>query len=236
MTILAVDTSTLVASVALVDKEVLLDENNLTPGETHSRTLLPQVRKMLDLAGLDPGDLEFIAVGLGPGSFTGLRIGLAAVKGLAWAAGLPLVGVPTLDAMVASLPLSEAVACPVIDARKDQLYAAFYKPGLSGQWVRQTDYASFTVEGLKRVVREKTLFIGQGLIKYEELLAGVLGDLFCRGPRESDYPRATYIAGLARQQLDQGKDASPSSLTPLYVRPPDIRQPKPKASINGRFA
>ena len=226
MTILALDTSTPAASLALVDQGNLVVESNPAPGETHSKTLLPRIREMLDDTGLEIRDLEFIAVGLGPGSFTGLRIGLAAVKGLAWAGGVPLVGVPTLDAMVQAITPDHLAACPVIDARKDQLYAAMYRPSTLGGWDRKSDYSSFTLTGLGEAVREKTIFIGQGLNKWGEKLAGLLGDFYQRGPEKYDYPRAKNIARLAREIVDRGEIPAPSTVTPLYVRPPDIREPK----------
>ncbi|MFH1092297.1 MAG: tRNA (adenosine(37)-N6)-threonylcarbamoyltransferase complex dimerization subunit type 1 TsaB [Pseudomonadota bacterium] len=226
MTVLALDTSTLVGDVALVNQDRVVAESKLKPGETHSKTLLPEIKKMLDRAGLEVRDLEFIAVGLGPGSFTGLRIGLAAAKGLAWAAGIPLVGVPTLEAMVRALPPRDITACPLLDARRNQVYFALYQTGPGGGWERESPYQARTPADLAVLIREKTWFIGEGAGTYGNILTEMLGSFFVRGPQELDYPQAVQVAWLAYELMAAGTETDPTRVVPIYVRPLDIRPPE----------
>ena len=118
MRLLAVETSTLAGGVALLEGERLRGEYVLDVSATHSERLMPAIDRLLGDAGWGARDLQALAVAVGPGSFTGLRIGLSAVKGLALALGIPVAAVPTLDAMAASLPFASLPVCPVLDARR----------------------------------------------------------------------------------------------------------------------
>ncbi|OLC39098.1 MAG: tRNA (adenosine(37)-N6)-threonylcarbamoyltransferase complex dimerization subunit type 1 TsaB, partial [Candidatus Rokubacteria bacterium 13_1_40CM_4_69_5] len=124
MRVLAVETSTLAGGVALLDGERIRGEYSLDVSATHSERLMPAIDRVLTDAGWTPADLQGLAAAVGPGSFTGLRIGLSAVKGLALALGIPIAAVPTLDAMAASLPFASLPVCPVLDARKGEVYCA----------------------------------------------------------------------------------------------------------------
>ncbi len=225
MKILALETATLAGSAALVEGGRILAESNLAPGRTHSSTLLPEIQKVLQEAGMSATDLDIVAVGLGPGSFTGLRIGLAIAKGLAWAAGKPLVGVPTLDAMARAVqPGDGGIICPVIDARKGQVYAAMYRP--SGPlWERLTDYEALTPDGLAGIISEPVVFFGEGVRTWGGVISESLGPLFIRGDEAFDFPRAVNVAAEAEMLYDRGMAADPADVAPLYVRPPDIKPP-----------
>jgi len=225
MKALALDTATPAGSAALVQGAAVLAESNLSPGKTHSRTLVPEIQRLLARLDLTVHDLDLIAVGLGPGSFTGLRIGLAVAKGLAWAAGKPLVGVPSLDALVQGLPPQPIQACPMLDARRGQVYAALYRPGTQGAWERWTEFRAHTLETLAELVREETVFIGEGDKTWNQALADKLGPLFRAGPGDLVYPRAAQVARVAFDLLNQGVETGPARVMPLYIRPPDIRPP-----------
>src|SRR5438093_2583246 len=123
MRVLAVETSTLAGGAALLDGEVVVGEYALDVGATHSERLMGAIDRLLTDAGWTVRDLEGLAVSVGPGSFTGLRIGLSTVKGLALALSIPIVAVPTLDAMAALLPFAALPVCPVLDARQGDVYA-----------------------------------------------------------------------------------------------------------------
>ena len=127
MKLLALETSAKAASAALFDGNTLLAESYQNAGLTHSRTLLAMVQAMLDNCSRSAGDVEAVAVASGPGSFTGIRIGVAAAKGFAWGRELPLYGVSTLEAMAMGLGLMEGLVCPVMDARRDQVYTALFQ-------------------------------------------------------------------------------------------------------------
>ena len=222
MIVLALDTSTRAASVALVDGDAVLAESNLPPGVTHSRTLLPMIQELLENNGLTFHDPGLVAVGTGPGSFTGLRIGLAAAKGLAWGAGKPLVGVPTLDAMALAWSGDRRPICPLIDARKGQLYAALYDQDGSGGRQRRLDFGVYRVEELAGLITEETVFFGDGARTFGQALSDRLGGLYSRGPEIIDYPSAACTARLGAGLLAGGAVSDPAMVTPLYVRPPDI--------------
>jgi len=225
MKILALDTSTPVASLAVAEGKTVLAESSLPRSITFSRTLIPEIKRILDLTGLRVHDLDALAVGLGPGSFTGLRIGLAAAKGLAWAAGRPLIGVPTLEAMVQGLPPSPWPACPLLTARKNLVYAAFYQTGPEGRWERRSDFAAYSPEKLVQLIQRETVFFGPGLETCGPMLPEALGPLFRAGPKELNHPRAVWIIQTALDLLDRGVETDPLKIVPLYVSPPDLREP-----------
>ena len=229
MKVLALDTSSLSASVGLI---IGSEEkaSYLPAGETHSRTLLPEIERLLTSSGLTVRDLDLVAAGLGPGSFTGLRIGLSAAKALAWAAKKPLVGVPTLDVMADSLSGgdSDRPVCAVIDARKGQVYAAVYHPANKGGLRRRTDYLALAPEDLTHMIERETWFVGEGARTWERVLRDKLGTRFCLAPEEFDRPRPALMAGLALDLLAGGAPTDPALIKPLYIRPPDIRPPRPR--------
>jgi tRNA threonylcarbamoyladenosine biosynthesis protein TsaB len=225
MIILALDTATRAPSLALVDGEAVLAEAGLPPGETHSRTLLPLLRTLLDQVGLTFAELDLVAVGTGPGSFTGLRIGLAAAKGLAWAAGKPLVGVSSLDTLARAWTGDGRTVCPLIDARKGQLYAALYDRDGSGTLRRRHDFGVYDAEALALLITEETVFFGDGARVWGQALSDRLGRLYFRGPESLDYPSAAYSARLGAELLAKGAVSNPALITPLYVRPPDAKEP-----------
>src|SRR5262250_2332144 len=137
MKLLAVESATLSGGAALLDGDRLLGEITLNIAITHSERLLAAVDRLLGDCGMAPADLEGLAVSVGPGSFTGLRVGLATVKGLAMAPDLPVAPVPTLDALAARLPFADAPVCPILDARKGEVYLSLYRwdgAAMSREW------------------------------------------------------------------------------------------------------
>src|SRR5215470_19138995 len=156
---MAVETSTLAGGVALLDGERLVGEYLLDVRATHSERLMPTIDRVLADAGWKPGELDGLAVAVGPGSFTGLRIGLSAVKGLALALAIPIAAVPTLDAMAAALPFADLPVCPVIDARKGEVYASLYRwdgTGMRREW----DYLAVPPAALAARITEPVVLVG----------------------------------------------------------------------------
>ena len=227
MKALALDTATPVGSLALVDQgRGLLAEGRLPAGEPHSRLLMPEIDRMFSQAGISICDVDLIAVGLGPGSFTGLRIGMAAAKGLALAANKPLVGVGTLDTLARSFHgAHDGSICVVIDARKNQLYAAFFAATPQGH-ERIDKERTYTTDRLIESVNGPTLFLGPGLERCGKELSERLDARFIRGPKELDTPQAAVTAELAFEQFAQGVETDPALILPRYIRPPDINEPK----------
>ena len=169
MLVLGIETSTTQGGVAIVGEDRVLYEAVLNVEVTHSERLLPAVDRALAEARISLETLGGIAVSIGPGSLTGLRIGLSTAKGLAYATGLPLVGVPTLEAMAWALPAARWQVCPVLDARKHEVYAALFRHETEGLR-RITEDAALAPDDLCRLIRNPTLFLGEGVATYGALL------------------------------------------------------------------
>jgi tRNA threonylcarbamoyladenosine biosynthesis protein TsaB len=211
MRVLAVETSALAGGVALVDGERLIAEYVLDVSVTHSERLLTAIERVLVDARWAPRDLEGLAVSIGPGSFTGLRIGVSTVKGLAWALGLPIAAVPTLDAMAATVPDSALPVCPVLTARRGEVYASCYRrdgDGLRREW----EYLASSPEELAARLTEPTLLIGDGA-------AGVASPHARRLPPPHRVPSPACVATLGRERLRLGETVGAAELAPFYLRP-----------------
>lgn len=181
----------------------------------HAGRLLPMIDYLLGMNAVKKEDLDLIAVGCGPGSFTGIRIGLATARGLSKALGCTLVGVSTLDALAYAAGPSKIPVMPVIDARKSEIFCALYAPDGS----LQNPYMNISPEKTKDIVQQETLFIGNGLVLYEDTLSKILGKNFIRGPENLWNPRASVIGKMAlnKDLLNRSND----DVKPIYVRASD---------------
>lgn len=217
MLVLGIETSTTQGGVAIIGDDRVLCEAVLNVEVTHSERLLPAIDRALGEARITLDALGGIAVSIGPGSFTGLRIGLSTAKGLAYATGLPLVGVPTLEAMAWALPAARWQVCPVLDARKQEVYAALFRHDAGGLR-RLTEDAAMTPETLCRAIRNPTLFLGDGVETYATLFRERLGDKLLRPPLASQGARPACVAELGRRRLLHGERDTAESLVPRYLR------------------
>jgi tRNA threonylcarbamoyladenosine biosynthesis protein TsaB len=218
MLVLGIETSTMQGGVALLGAEGLVAEYTLSVAATHSERLLPALDRVLQDAGVTLEGVDGIAVSLGPGSFTGLRIGVSTAKGLAYATGIPLVGVPTLEAMAWALPSARWQLCPVLDARKHEVYAALFQHERDGLR-RVSDDQALAPEALCALIRKPTLLFGDGLAAYRETFGHLLGEHLLIPPVANRGGRAACVAELGRQRLLAGERADLASLTPAYLRP-----------------
>jgi tRNA threonylcarbamoyladenosine biosynthesis protein TsaB len=216
MRLLAVETSTLAGGVALLDGDRVIGESLLDVRITHSERLMVAVDRVLDDARWAVRDLEALAVSVGPGSFTGLRIGLATVKGLALALDLPIAAVPTLDAMAAALPFAAWPVCPVVDARKDEVYACRYRwDGAAMR--REWEYLALSPADVAARLHEPTILLGNA--------ADTIRSPWARlAPPARRVPSAACVGQLGHERLIAGERVSAAELVPLYLGPSEAER------------
>ncbi|NTV89548.1 MAG: tRNA (adenosine(37)-N6)-threonylcarbamoyltransferase complex dimerization subunit type 1 TsaB [Clostridiales bacterium] len=221
MKVLAVDTSSTVAAVAVMEDGVLRGEYSLNNGLTHSQRLMPMVEELLSSLGLKPGDIDIYAASSGPGSFTGLRIGITTIKAMAYAGNKPVVSVPTLDALACGLPFFNGLVCPIMDARNRQVFTALYKPE------RISGYLGITVEELVALILEKNMdvvFTGDAVSIHRKYLTEALGARCHFAPPALMLHRAAAVAQLAAELAAEGKTESCYDLEPFYLRKPQAER------------
>lgn len=226
MLVLAFDTSTSRGSLALVADDRLLAEYTLESAASYLNRLLVGIDQLFQDTGRTIQEVSLIAVSQGPGNFTGLRLGLSTAKGLALAVGCPVIAVNTLDALAANFSFTNLPVCPVIDAKKNEVYAAFYHcREAAGQLVG--DYLLLSPAALAARILEPTLITGPGLERYSSLFREELGDLAVFPPPELCHVRASVLARLGRQEFTAGRIPDLDKLTPFYLRPADAELKKP---------
>ena len=219
MLILAFETSAKAAGVALLDDKKLLGESYQNTGLTHSQTLLPMAQELLKSCGFGPKDVTHLAVAAGPGSFTGIRIGVAAAKGFAWGASLPCYGVSTLEAMAAQLGAWQGYVCPVMDARRSQVYNALFRMEC-GKCTRIREDRAISLQDLGAELRnlsEPIFLVGDGSnLCYNALLESV--PTLVLPAEHRMHQRAAGVALVAREKILRGEEGNAAALTPNYLR------------------
>nr|MBF0220872.1 tRNA (adenosine(37)-N6)-threonylcarbamoyltransferase complex dimerization subunit type 1 TsaB [Desulfobulbaceae bacterium] len=219
--ILAIENSTMCGSVAIVSPDICLAELSITSPTTHSRRLLGAIDTVLENASLKIEDVDAIAISLGPGSFTGIRIGLTTAKGLAFATQKPLIGINTLDALAAQVGMTSSLICAMLDARKKEVFAAFYTTSSAQQLDRCSELLSVPIASIYQTISEPVLFVGDGSLLYKTELQDSLGLMASFAPHEICYPRASAVGMLAIGQWHSNNFLNPASASPSYVRPSD---------------
>ena len=219
MRILAFETSAKAASVALMEDHRLLGESYQNTGLTHSQTLMTMAEDLLKNCGLTPQDVEGVAVAAGPGSFTGVRIGVAAAKGFAWGKELPCWGVSTLEAMALNLGIYRGYVLPVMDARRAQVYTALFHADC-GKYTRIREDRAISLEELGEDVKnltEPVFLVGDGSILCYNTLSEKVPGLVC--PTEHRmHQRAAGVGIAAWQRICRGEQGDGAGLVPNYLR------------------
>ena len=219
MLILAFETSAKAGSVALMDEKALLGESYSNTGLTHSQTLLAMAQELLTNCGKTPSDVTAVAVAAGPGSFTGVRIGVAAAKGFAWGAELPCCGESTLEAMARNLGVWEGTVCCVMDARRSQVYNALFAAE-GGALRRLCEDRAISLAELGEELKKlpnPVFLVGDGSVLCYNTLEGTVPGLVC--PTEHRmHQRAAGVALLARERLLRGERPDGNALEPNYLR------------------
>lgn len=219
MLILALETSTMVSSVAVATEEKLLAEITVQTRLTHSETLMPHIQEVLRLADVQKEDLDAVAVSIGPGSFTGLRIGLAAAKGMAYALHIPITGVPTLAALASRFPVPGAYLAPLMDAQKGHAYMAMFSWQADELHTEQDIEILSLDEVLEHCAAKKAPVVLAGDIARKKLAPRTdMPDNVSVAPPALVMPRAAEVAFLGLRQLAAGKAGNVMDMEPVYIR------------------
>ncbi len=220
MRLLALDSSGLVASVALVVDDTLIAEYTTNFKKTHSQTLLPMLDEIVKMTDTNLEDLDAIAIAAGPGSFTGLRIGSATAKGLGLALNKPIIGVPTVDALAYNLFGTEAMICPIMDARRGQVYTGLYEFVENKFNVIEEQKVVTITELLEEIqpMNRNVIFLGDGVEVHKEQIKETLKEKVSFAPAHVAKQRAGAVAMLASEYYKQGKVESARDHAPEYLR------------------
>lgn len=216
--LLTIDTSTPAGSVALNRGDQLLGEILLNTPSNHTDRLLESLRQLLDNTGIELSEVDAFGVVLGPGSFTGLRVGVATVKGLALAMDKPVIGVSSLQTLAVQIPFSRFPVCGLLDARKKEVYAGMYR-WESGQPVLLGKERVLAPDALMDELTGDVLFVGNGATVYRTLIIRRLGQRAHFSPWPLEMPRASAAASLALTAWRNGQTLSIENLAPSYIRP-----------------
>jgi tRNA threonylcarbamoyl adenosine modification protein YeaZ len=220
MKILVLESSGLVASVALMEENSMICEFTMNHKKTHSQTLLPMVDEMMKITGFNKKELDAVAISKGPGSFTGLRIGSATAKGLSQALNIPVISVSSLEGLAANLYGTEDLICPIMDARRSQVYAGIFQYEGEKLVTRMEDDA-VSVADLISMLNEKgepVIFLGDGVPVYQKLLEEGLTVPYRFAPSHMNRQRAGAVGVLAVQYFKEGKTETSRDHKPEYLR------------------
>ena len=239
MKILGIDSSGLVASAAIADEKNIIAEFTVNNKQTHSQTLLPMIEKVVDMSGIELEQIDAIAIAAGPGSFTGLRIGSATAKGLGLALEKPLIHIPTLEGLAYNLCGIADVVCPIMDARRGQVYAGIYE--FDGQKLHiLEDQMAVPIEELgeklKKYLKEgrRVTFLGDGVPVHktkikEEIL---LGEAVTFAPANMNRQRAASVGTLGMQYYKEGKIETAMEHEPDYLRVSQAERERKERLVN----
>ena len=236
MKILAIDSSGLTAAAAVIEDDIILAEYSIQTGHTHSQTLLPLMEEIKSRIGLDLDSIDAYAVAAGPGSFTGLRIGIATVKGLGVAIDKPVVAVPTLEALAYNLYGAGSLVCPIMDARRSQVYTGIYEfvtgdgaaDAAGGRMRPVLKQSAMAFEDLCTKLNEigrPVIFTGDGIPAFAEKMKELLTCPYETAPAHMSRQRAASLAALALAYMKgetdpglEGEVTDADGLTPIYLR------------------
>jgi len=222
MKILAVDTATKSCSVALIDGDTLLAESTSLIGQTHSRHLLNIIDAILKQAGLKIAQLDGFAVSVGPGSFTGLRIGISSIKGLAFCLNKPVVGVSSLQTLAWQCRPTAYLICPILDARKQEVYFCRYRFKKGRMEKLSQERVASPAEAV-RGIREPCVFVGNGAKLYQQLICDGLGELAHFAAESQHTIQASAVARLSLPRFKRQETDDVHLLVPHYIRKSDAQ-------------
>lgn len=222
MKILGIDTSSKVLSIALTKGRELITEETILADRKHSALLVPKIKELLERSGSGIADVDVFVVGTGPGSFTGLRIGVSALKGFGIATAKPCIGVPSIDAIALNVKEDSKLIAPIIDAKRENLYSAIYMRK-KGRLIRKSQLLLLTVQELMKKInairnRSPVFFLGDAIALYREKMLHISNEAVFLG-EEYWYPRASNLIQLALGRIDRIKKMDLAKLKPIYLYP-----------------
>lgn len=220
MKLLALDSSGLVATVAIVSEDTMLAEYTVNYKKTHSQTLLPMLDEIVKMVELDLSEIDAIAVAAGPGSFTGLRIGSATAKGLGLALNKPIIAVPTLDGLAFNLYGTNKVICPMMDARRNQVYTGLYEY-IGREFHVIKEQAALAVEDIIEEINQlgrDVIFLGDGVPVYQEMIQQQTKVEYEYAPAHMNRQRAGAIGALGTLYFQNNQFQSATEHEPVYLR------------------
>ncbi len=220
MKILGIETATRTGSVAIISEHGVIAEYTLNIEATHSERLMETVDRVLRGAGMALADLDGLSVSVGPGSFTGLRIGIATVKGIAAATGKPIAAVPTMKALAWNIPHAGYPVCPLLDARKKEVYAALYRYE-NGSLSAAMEAQTLSLDALAERISERAIFTAEGSHLFRNDIQRLFGGLALFAPLSATVPSAASVAEIGMLMLSSGEQVSPDDLGPIYLRRPE---------------
>ena len=226
MLLLAIDTTTKICSAALGDSNKILAEYTLNIKNTHSKHLMPLIVSLFKDTGVDKSLLEGVVVNVGPGSFTGIRIGMAAAQGLCQGFNIPALGVMSLDALAEACSFFDGLICPILDARREQTYTALYKNGAAGPAAVE-DAAALSLEELitrLNAYDEEIIFLGDGVDVFRKGLKTALGKKYREMPYSSRFNRAALVLQKGIRTWEKEGPVSSYALRPFYIRLPEAER------------
>lgn len=223
MRILGIDTSSSKLSLAIIEKGKIIGDFNLNLPKEHSRYLVPSIDKLLKKTKLSLNKIDALAISIGPGSFTGLRIGVATVKALAIAKRKKVMGISSLDVLAYNgLEAREEYICPIIDAKKDKVYAAIYQKNGNGLKKHSKDLL-ISIQDLLKILNKPTLFLGDAIRIYEEKILQQLDNKAILASEKLWFPQAKFVAMLGEKMARKNKFINPLDLVPRYLHKRDCQ-------------
>lgn len=216
MKLLALDTSSKIATIALLDNDELMGEYTLNHKKSHSEKLMPMIEELLNSCNIKAKEIDVFAVSLGPGSFTGLRIGIATMATMAQALDKKIVGVPTLEALAYNLFNIKSLICPIIDGQRNLVYTGLYQ-WIDGNMVEIMEQQIIDIDELINILKEEEeiFFTGDGLERFSKKLQDGLGDQFAIPPSKLLIPSAASLAEVAKIKIEKNIKLD---ISPIYMR------------------
>ena len=220
MRILAIDSSSMVATVAITTDGILNAEYTINHKKTHSQTLLPMIAEIVKMIEIDMDSIDAVAITGGPGSYTGLRIGSATAKGIGLALNKPIINVPTMDALAYNLYSSQYVICPIMDARRGQVYTGIYKFEETEMKTIKPQCIMMIDELIKELdtIKESVMFLGDGVDVHKQLIDDIMDTKHYYAPASINRHKASTLGAIAEIYYKNGKTETAKEHKPEYLR------------------